>query len=332
MDTGTHLIPEWAPQRALWVGWPHLREEWGEAFGGARAEIAGFVEAASVYVPVRLACGSEEAVQSAQMTVSGLQNIAFARVPTGDIWLRDTGPIIAKSTMGLTGHVFAFNGWGGKYLMPGDTETAAAICAYEEIPIEQHDFVLEGGAIDTDGEGRILTTRECLLHDNRNGWDQMAAEAALRAAFGRHQLAWLGYGLEGDHTDGHVDNLARFVGPDHVVCQTPSGEDDPQAARLVAAENALRQMGFRVSTLPSPGRIEDAAGALMPASHMNFVITNGAVIVPRYEAVHSNVAVAALDALFPDREVICLSSRHILAGGGSFHCMTREIPEHGGMT
>ncbi len=321
----TFLAPEWAPQAALWAGWPRLAEEWGGDLTAARADIAGFIRAASAHVKVKVAIGSDEAMASAQ---AALGNVAeLVRIPTGDIWLRDTGPIITGAGTGRAGQVFRFNGWGGKYLMDGDTETAAAMSAIENIPARKHDFVLEGGGIDVDGEGRLLTTAQCLLNPNRNpALNQDQIEGHLRAALGVEDILWLGDGLANDHTDGHVDNIARFIGPGHVLCQHPAGPDDPTAAVLREIERSLAAAGLMVSTVPSPGLVHFGDGVPVPASHMNFTITNGAVLVPIYEDRYSAVALAELNALFPGREVIGLYARSILAGGGSFHCMTREIP------
>lgn len=326
-----YVPPEWAPQATLWVGWPHLREEWGDAFEEARSEIAAFIAQAARFQPIRVACGSDEALKSAETRLADASGtIACVSVPTGDIWLRDTGPIIAQEDEALSALTFDFNGWGGKYVMPGDTDTAAAIAAEEKLAIETHGFVLEGGAVEFDGARRLLTTRQCLLHTNRNAdWTESTAEARLKAAFGIDQVIWLDQGLVGDHTDGHIDNLARFVGPGHVLCQTPSGAGDPQADVLLSAENALRKTGLQVSTLPSPGRVFGSHGEAMPASHMNYVLINGAVLLPAYEPAYSAEAAAVLAKLFPDREIVSCTASAILHGGGSLHCMTREIPHIG---
>ncbi len=324
-DTSVHLLPEWAPHAALWVGWPRLVEEWGGDLTGPRKEIAGFIRAAARFVPVRVAAGSAEAAATAYQAVG--ETAEIVELPTGDIWLRDTGPIVTGQGNSRRAQLFRFNGWGGKYLMPGDTETAAAIAGHEGLDPAQHDLILEGGAIDADGEGRLLTTRQCLLNPNRNpdlSPDQI--EAAIRGALGVSDFIWLGDGLLNDHTDGHVDNIARFAGPGHAVCQHPSGKDDPNAETLKDIEMALQRAGLEVSTIPSPGLVRDEDGNPVPASHMNFTITNGVVLVPVYEDHYSHVALADLRAIFPGREVIGLPARHILNGGGSFHCMTREIP------
>ncbi len=321
-----HLLPEWAPQAAIWCGWPRLAEEWGGDLDGPRAEISAVIRALARHVPVRVAAGSDDAARTAAALTDGC-GAKIIRVPTGDIWLRDTGPIVTGQGALRLANVFRFNGWGGKYLMEGDGATAPAIAAHERLAARAHDFVLEGGGIDVDGEGRLLTTRQCLLNPNRNpSMGAASIEAVLRNAFGVSDIIWIGDGLANDHTDGHVDNVARFVAPGHVVCQHPAGVDDPNTDVLVEIERTLASHGLVVSTIPSPGRILGEDGMPLPASHMNFTITNGAVLMPTYEDHYSAIALAGLSRLFPGREVIGLPARAILAGGGSFHCMTREIP------
>jgi agmatine deiminase len=276
-------------------------------------------------VTVKVAAGSKEAAASAKAAIGNAAEIV--ELPTGDIWLRDTGPIVTGQGAAREAQLFRFNGWGGKYLMDGDTKTAGAVAAHEGLAARAHDFVLEGGGIDVDGEGRLITTRQCLLNANRNpGLSQDQIEGHLRAALGVEQILWLGDGLANDHTDGHVDNIARFIGPGHVLCQHPAGPDDPNAEVLDEIERTLAAAGLMVSTIPSPGLVHFGDGVPVPASHMNFTITNGAVLVPVYDDRFSAVALAELKALFPGRQVIGLPARGILAGGGSFHCMTREIP------
>ncbi len=323
-----YIPPEWAPQSALWVGWPVSRKEWGEAFDGARAEIADFVRHALGFVPIRLACGSEEAEQSARAMLGEPADLTYARIAAGDIWLRDTGPVMGVQGGACAALCFGFNGWGGKYIMPGDTETAAAIAAYEGAGIHHHDFILEGGAIEMDGAGRLLTTRQCLLNPNRNQWSEAQAEAALKDAFNAREIIWLERGLEGDHTDGHVDNIARFIGPGQVLCQRASGDDDPHAARYGEIESALRAAGLDVFTLASPGRVTGLGGEPLPASHLNYTLVNGVLFMPAYEGRHSAEAMLRLAEIFPRREIIALPANSILEGGGSFHCMSVGIPMH----
>ncbi|RIJ30591.1 agmatine deiminase family protein [Henriciella mobilis] len=324
--TLAHTPPEWAPQSAVWVGWPHLRDAWAEDYEGAQREIAALVKALAPVVTVKLVIGAPHSRPEAVNLIGDLAE--FYDAPMGDIWLRDIGPVFVKFRNRLEGLGFTFNGWGGKYELEGDTETAAAIARLEGHPLKRLDFVLEGGAVEQDGEGILITTRQCVLNPNRNaGWTEEKAEAALSEAFNAQRIIWLGDGLLGDHTDGHVDNIARFVAPGHVICQTPSGDDDPNTDILRAIESELRAAELQVSTIPSPGRIEDEDGEPVPASHMNFLISNGRVILPIYEDEHSKRAQAELQAIMPDHEVIALPANHILTGGGSFHCMTQQVPE-----
>lgn len=328
--TIAYTPPEWAPQSAVWVGWPHLKEAWAEDYDGAQREIAALVEALAPVVTVKLVIGAEHSRREADSLIGDLAE--YHAAPMGDIWLRDIGPVFVKYLNRLEGLGFTFNGWGGKYELEGDTETAAAISRLEGAPLKRLDFVLEGGAVEQDGAGNLITTRQCVLNPNRNtGWTEETAEAALKQAFNVSRIIWLGDGLKGDHTDGHVDNVARFIAPGHVLCQTPSGPDDPNADILRAIEDELRAAELRVSTIPSPGRIEDADGEPVPASHMNFLISNGRVILPVYEDRHSKLALAELKALMPDHDVIALPANRSLTGGGSFHCMTQQVPEIEGL-
>lgn len=319
---------EWSAQETLWVGWPHLAHEWGDAIAPARDEIAAFIRTAARFVSVRVACGSQQAYDTAAAALARYDgDVELVNVPSGDIWLRDTGPIIAQTPQTRMALCFGFNGWGGKFNMPGDKDTAKAIASHENIAPLPYDFVLEGGALEFDGHGRVMTTRQCLLNPNRgNNWSEQAAEAALKAAFGVTDIFWLDHGLDHDHTDGHIDNLARFIGPAHVLCQSATGDDDPQAEILAKAEAVLRATGLRVDTIPSPGRIVAEDGEVLPASHMNFTLVNNHLILPVYDVAQAARAIERLQILCPDWQIIGLPAYAILRGGGSFHCMTREIP------
>jgi len=329
MDVREQVIPaEWAPQSAIWVGWPRLIEEWGEAFEPARAEIARFIARVSARLPVRVAVGDNAAKAAA--LAHGIPAGLIRGVPIGDIWLRDTGPVFAIGPRGeLRANVFAFNGWGGKFDMPADRETGAAVAAAEGVAPRSHPFILEGGAVDHDGQGTVLTTRECLLNANRNGWSEAEAEVALQRALGARRIIWLERGLAHDHTDGHIDNIARFIGPGRVVCQAPAGRDVPQAERLAEAEAELRAAGLDVVMIPSPGRVETADGHILPASHMNFVFAAGDVYLPVYGGASGRAAAAALAEALRSWRVVPLGSRAILQGGGSFHCITCNVPAAG---
>ncbi|MDQ0466507.1 agmatine deiminase [Caulobacter ginsengisoli] len=329
----TPLVPaEWSPHRAMWLGFPSHGELWEDNLEPAQDEVAALARALAGPggERVRLMVCGDEAEAAARARLDGVAGVEFVRGLFGDIWLRDTGPLF---TADGTAQAFGFNGWGGKYQLEGDEAVAGQIAAAAGAPLNVHDFILEGGALDHDGLGTVLTTRQCLLNPNRNpGWDQAAAEAALTAALGARKVLWLGDGLRNDHTDGHVDNLARFVAPGVVACPVAVGRADPntdlygETARLLSGMTDARGAALTVMRIPSPGWTEDSHGDMVPASHMNFLIANGAVIVPIYDEKIGEYALAALRSLFPERQVIGLPSRAILTGGGSFHCISQQEP------
>ena len=328
----TVLVPaEWAPHRAMWLGFPsHAEGVWEDELAQAQVEVAALARALAGpgREKVRLMTGTSGGEAMARRLVGDVAGIEIVPGRFGDIWLRDTGPIFAQTPGGQSARGFRFNGWGGKYDMEFDDEVAAQIAEASGVPLVAHDFILEGGAVDHDGIGTILTTGQCVLNPNRNpGWTQGAAEAAFARAFGATKTIWLGEGLANDHTDGHVDNLARFVAPGVAVCPVAYGRGDVNAGAYDDAARRLGEAGLKVVRVPSPGWIEGAEGGPAPASHMNFIIANGAVVMPTYkEGQAADLAAQALQSVFPDRKVISLPSNAILTGGGSFHCITQQEP------
>ena len=323
---------EWAPHKAMWLGFPSHGELWEEDLEPAQEEVAALARALAGpgREQVRLMTGSDAGEAAARKLLGDISNIDIIPGRFGDIWLRDTGPIFTRDkALG-----FRFNGWGGKYRLDHDDEVASQIAQAAKTPLIAYNIDLEGGALDHDGAGTVLTTRECLLNANRNGdWTEAKAEAALAEAIGARKVLWLGEGLRNDHTDGHVDNLARFVGPATVVCPMAYGRGDVNADVYDAAAADLAAMTdaegrrLKVVRIPSPGWIESHEGGAAPASHMNFIIANGAVILPTYgEPRAGEFAVEALKTVFPDRTIIDLPSNAILTGGGSFHCITQQEP------
>jgi len=325
---------EWAPQKAIWTAWPADADQWNGDLETPRREVAALVRALSASNKVRLLVAGAEAEASARAELGGMADILPARY--GDIWLRDTGPIFARTEGRAVALRFKTNGWGGKFDLPDDATVGDDIARASRTPIREFDFVLEGGAIEHDGQGTILATRQTLLNRNRNGWTETEAEAELHQAFGAKKIIWIDQALVNDHTDGHIDTLARFVSKARVVCQSPSGADDPNAetlneiARALGAATDATGRKLKVIRIPSPGLVLDDQGEAVPASHVNFIIANGIVAVPTYGTPTAEQAVDALQKVFPDRKVVGLPSRGILgsgpAGGGSLHCITREEP------
>jgi agmatine deiminase len=331
----TAPIPaEWSPHRAMWVGWPSHGDLWEDNLAPAQAEVEALVRALAGpgREQVKLLVGNDEALADARARFEGVDGVTVIAGRFGDIWLRDTGPIFGAASR--TANAFRFNGWGGKYDLPHDDEVADQIGEASDAALSRHDFVLEGGALDHDGAGTILTTRQCLLNPNRNpDWTAAAAETALTEALGARRVVWLGDGLLNDHTDGHVDNLARFVAPGVVACPVAWGRNDPNAevydatARDLHAAVDAEGRALKVLRIPSPGLVLDEDERPIPASHMNFLIADGAVIVPTYgDDRAAGMACEALKTVFPDREVIPLPSLAILSGGGSFHCISQQEP------
>lgn len=321
-----YVPPEWAPHKAIWTAWPSRPDLWPDILDEARGEVTAMVKALAVGDHVKVLATSGEAEESARAALAG-KNIHVIAAPFGDIWFRDIAPIFARNAKQPAALTFQVNGWGEKYIYEHDDQVATFIAEASGTPAIHHDFILEGGAVEFDGAGRLLTTKSCLLNPNRNArLSQSDIEQKLREAFGVEHIIWLEEGLLKDHTDGHIDNIARFVGEGTVVCQHPSGKDDPNAERLFAIIKHLKAQDLKVHAIPSPGRILYADGSLAPASHMNYIIGNKTVVMPCYEERYSTEAAAGLRALFPGREIIALPAMHILTGGGSFHCITQQEP------
>ncbi len=327
-----HRMPaEWAQHEAVWIGFPSSIDAWGEPLAAAQTQIAAFANAVhddGRGERVHLICGSSQAAAAARDMVEA--GVVVEERKIGDIWLRDTGCILVKDGDHRIARNFGFNGWGGKFDYPGDTTIGCELAEAAGLPVSQCDWVLEGGSIDVDGEGLAVTTIDCLLNPNRNSaLGKAQIEERLLRDLGITRTLWLGDGLANDHTDGHVDNLARFVAPGHLVIPearpSKAGADDPNAAVYASARAAAEAFGCTVTSVPSVGRFEQG-GEAVPASYMNFYIGNCVVVVPTYGSPHDEDALAALAPLFPTRRVIGLRADAVLTGGGSFHCSSQQLP------
>lgn len=338
---GFHTPAEWESHSACWLAWPRGKALWGSYLHNTRAAFValcaaianpGNPSARRESLHVLVPDADEE--RAARAALVGLP-VNFHRAPYGDIWLRDTAPIFVTRPDGAVATVrFGFNGWGGKYCFEHDDQVAARIAALSDMPSFSVPWILEGGSIDVDGEGTCLTTRQCLLNPNRNPTlDQHAIEAGLRDTLGVDRILWLDRGLRNDHTDGHVDTIARFVGPGVVVCMEPEAGGDPNRAVLemiaqdLASFSDARGRRLSVVRIPSPGLVRDEEGEVIPASYVNFYIGNGAVIVPTYGLPQDRRAVDGIAACFPDRHVVGIPATAVVAGGGgAFHCITQQVP------
>lgn len=333
---------EWAPHDACWVAWPSHADLWGEDLEEVQGSFAELCRTICDFDPstgeakgerLEVLVPDEASEQAAARALEKLP-VRFHRIPFGDIWLRDTAPIFLTGPEGVVAAAqFAFNGWGGKYVLDHDAEVSGRVAEASGLRTWRFPWILEGGSVEPDGEGTLLTTRQCLLNENRNpGMTQDEIEAGLREGLGVERVLWLGDGLLNDHTDGHIDTIARFVRPGVVVCMQAADEDDPNRDVLetIAADLAgmtdARGRRLEVARVPSPGRILDADGKVMPASYVNFYLGNRTVAVPVYGSKHDDAAVQAIARLFPGRRTVGTPAKALLAGGGAFHCITQQQP------
>lgn len=330
---------EWERHRATWLSWPHNAETWPAHLAAVEATFARFVHALTPHEVVEIGVASDAMEESARDAIRAAgadpdRNVRFHRYPTTDAWARDHGPIfVVRDDEKLAIVDFGFDNWGRKY--PGwelDDAVPRHVAQILGLPRFPCNVVLEGGAIDGDGRGTVLTTEACLLNPNRGaGRTREALERLLADFLGARHVVWLGDGIEGDDTDGHVDDLARFVAPGVVVAATCGDTSDPNHAPL--AENRRRLAGARdaagralaVVELPMPPRI-GTDGDRSPASYANFYLANGVALVPIFGVASDARALAILRELLPGREVIGIPCVELVSGFGAIHCVTQQEP------
>jgi agmatine deiminase len=343
MNDSQYFQPaEWAPHRAVWMAWPSHAELWEENLKPAQNEFVKLCQAIACVDPVtgiakgeflEILVASEPQKKLAEESLKGLP-VRFHEIAFGDIWLRDTAPIFVKTSTGeVVASSFGFNGWGGKYSLPYDTEVSENVASHSGKKNIKNKFILEGGSIEVDGLGTGLTTEQCLLNPNRNSrLNKIEIEAQLKINLGIKKLIWIKEGLINDHTDGHIDTIARFVAPGKILCMYARSKNDPNFQILDEIANELKGsvdangQPIEVIRIPSPGLILSEDDEIMPASYVNFYIGNASVVVPTYGSPYDDEAVAAIARLFPDKKTIGLSAFAILSGGGAFHCITQQEP------
>lgn len=338
----TRLPAEWAPQRAVLLTWPHDSGDWGDSLAAVEAEFDAFAAAIAARQPVLIACRDEahRAHVRERLRATGVADARAALhvAPSNDVWARDHGPLTVLDETGTPVLLdFRFNGWGGKYDARLDDAVTAALAgagAFGQAPLETLPFVLEGGNVEVDGAGTLLAARGCLLSTSRNPPDTHAALIdCLKSRFGIDRVVLLEHGeIIGDDTDGHVDTVVRFCDAQTLAFSTADRRDAAQHALLepLAAQLAgLRRRDghpYRLVPLPLPAPLYDDDGRRLPASYANFLIINGAVLVPTYDDPRDAVALSRLAGCFPSREVVGLPARHITAQNGGLHCASMQIP------
>lgn len=327
--------PEWAPHDAVWLAWPSHEDLWKLALPEARRSFIALARAISRDGGERLEVITPDGVEEtvARAALHGL-DARYHQIPFGDIWLRDTAPVFMHAPDGAVVAVrFAFNGWGEKYRLRYDDSVGDGVARASGMRTIRHEFVLEGGSIEVDGEGTALSSRQCLLNPNRNpDMDEAAITRSVLDAFGAKHMLWVTDGLLNDHTDGHIDTIARFVAPGVIALMEPSGGDDPNRDilhrlrdELTGQRDALGRP-IELVFVPSPGLVVDDDGRVMPASHLNFYIGNRTVVVPTYGTAYDAAAARAVERIFPGRRVEVINALAILEGGGAFHCITQQQP------
>lgn len=339
---GFRMPAEWEPQEAIWLSWPHRQKTWPGAFEPVPAVFAEIARQISEFQLVRInvadaamAASVQQILESAQVN---LKNVRFHFNPTNDAWVRDHGPIYVvrdledgRRQRAITNWIF--NAWGGKY-PPFDSDNAIPSRIAEEFHEHRFDakIILEGGSIDVNGAGSLLTTRCCLLNKNRNPQCTVAEiENHLRENLGLTQILWLGEGIVGDDTDGHVDDLTRFVAPNIIVTAVESDPSDVNYKALYENLETLKSFvnpegkPFEIVPLPMPDPVLSGEQRL-PASYSNFLICNDKVLVPTYRSIHDSRALGLLQDLFPTRKVVGIDCPALVFGLGSIHCVTQQQP------
>lgn len=337
---GYRMPAEWEPHSATWLSWPHNRESWPgkmEPVPAVWARLVGaLVGGEDVHILVvdaRMRRGAEELLAANGVA---LERVHWHEIPTNDAWMRDHGPTFVvrdEPRRQLAMIDWTYNSWGGKYPpFDDDDRVPSRLAEILGMPVFHPGIVMEGGSIEVNGAGTLMTTESCLLNPNRNPHlDRDALERILADNLGVGHFIWLGDGVEGDDTDGHIDDLSRFVSPTTVVTVVEDDASDanyrPLRDNLQRLERACDQGGraLEILALPMPTPVS-FDGQRLPASYANFYIANRAVIVPTYRCAADDRALQVLDAAFPDREVIGLDAVDLVLGLGAYHCITQQQP------
>jgi len=330
---GFGMPAEWEPHAATWIAWPHNRNDWPGRFAPIPWVFAEIVRKLARFERVRILVTGEELEQAARRVLARAgalsQAVEFFRVATDRVWMRDYGPLFVRDAAGEVAITdWEFNAWAKYPDWKRDNAAPARLARRLEMRIWSPGLVLEGGSIDVNGQGTLLTTEECLLSpvQARNpGVSRAKLERALEQYLGAARVVWLGRGIAGDDTHGHVDDIARFVDARTVVAASEPDPSDENHGPLRENCERLRAAGFQVVELPMP-RPLFFAGRRLPASYANFYIANRQVLVPTFNDPADRVALATLARLFPDREVVGIHSVELIWGLGALHCMTQQQP------
>ncbi len=329
---------EWEPQDGVLLAWPHAATDWGPVLQRVEPVFIRLVQEISDQQRVLLV--TEDAPQlekKLRARFIDLNRVTLVQQPLNDTWCRDFGPLTVLTDSGPRLQNFNFNGWGGKFPAERDNAVTEALHRQGLLQgaLDSHLLVLEGGSIESDGCGTLLTTSRCLLNPNRNpGWSRAKIEDTLCRILGARRILWLEHGhLVGDDTDAHIDTLARLAPKDtivHVACDDATDEHFLPLSRMAEELNAFRTAAnkpYRLLPLPWPQACLDEQGRRLPATYANFLIINEAVLVPTYGVPQDNAALAVIGEAFPHRRIIGINCSDIIRQGGSLHCLTMQLPQ-----
>ena len=338
---GYRMPAEWETHEATWLAWPQNEETWPGKLPQIESIYLQMMEALTPHEKVCLLVNDERTQEKVikQLRARGIQEkkVIFYLIPTVDGWVRDYGPhFILRDNDGKHEKAFVkwkFNAWGGKYeSLMLDDRIGDELAPLLGVPVFRQDMILEGGSIDTNGAGACLVTEQCLLNSNRNPQlSKFEIEQTLKDFLGFTHLIWLGEGIEGDDTDGHIDDITRFVNPTTVLTAVEKNQADPNHVplqeNLKRLQQATDQKGkkLEIMTFPMPGRVE-GFGARLPASYMNFYIGNSAVLLPLFGHANDGAALKILQEIFPKKKVVGIRSEDLVLGLGGIHCVTHEEP------
>lgn len=332
---------EWEPHSATWLAWPHNPETWpGQNMEEVKNDFLAIVRSLAIHEPTRLLVKDEEMEKTVKATLKNkgvkMDNIFFHNIPTNDSWIRDYGPnfIVQDNleTRKVAANDWDFNSWGKKYKWELDDLAGTMVSEESGLPNFKPGIVLEGGAIDVNGLGTCMTSESCIMNPNRNNkMNREEMRGVLEDYLGISKIIWVTGVIEGDDTDGHIDNLARFVSPQKIVCAVEEDENDSNYLGLKKNYERLKtatdQDGkpFEVIPLPMPGYV-GSEDERLPASYANFYISNKSVLVPVYDHLNDRRALKILAPLFPNREIIPIPSKTLIWGLGGAHCLTQQQP------
>ena len=346
---GFRLPAEWTPHECTWTCWPFDDDLWTGQLAGVRWEFAIFVRTLLKHEPVNLIVNDDESLASALLSLGakagdplshGLSSfpLQILKCPIDDIWYRDSGPLFVtrqrNNKIEVLPTKWEFNSWGRKFFWEKDNAVALHMLKLSETQPFRVPVVMEGGSIEQDGRGYALTTEQCLLSKERNpSLGKTELERHLKDTLGIEHLCWLKGGLEGDHTDGHIDTFARFVSETVVFCHSCSDPKDPNFHTMRHNKHALEvfskqnRLGWTVLDLPLPHLQASRDGERLPFTYANYYVFNGGVIVPQYGDKEDAVALDLIASHFPGRKAYGVPARQLIVGGGSFHCVTQQQPQ-----